>query len=185
MGREFFVSKYLTLRPHFGMRLDWIRQTNRGYYQNQTNSSQINFDKKDQWYGIGLAGGVDSQWDLGKGWSLFGNIAGAILYGLHNMDIDETNSPAQSNSAGGVYADVDESYRISHPILDVQGGIRWDNMFDHDRLHLGVQIGWEHHIYFSQNQFPVFPDASNPGLMVSNQGDLALQGWTFSARFDF
>ena len=26
LGREFFVSKWLTLRPHFGLRADWVRQ---------------------------------------------------------------------------------------------------------------------------------------------------------------
>jgi len=26
LGREFFVSKYLTLRPHFGLRTTWLRQ---------------------------------------------------------------------------------------------------------------------------------------------------------------
>ena len=71
------------------------------------------------------------------------------------------------------------------PFLDMMAGLRYDHMFYNDRFHLGLQVGWEHHIYFSQNQFPVFVDDVSKGSFVSNQGDLTFQGWTFAARFDF
>ena len=183
LGREFFVSKWLTLRPHVGLRTDWIRQNLRANYKNFTAFSAVNeikTDSKDRWWGIGLQGGLDTQWGLGRGWSIFGNAAAAIIYGFHDLDVDNKNRPGSVK-----FVDLDNTYRVSHPILDMEMGVRWDNMFCNDRYHLGLQIGWEHHIYFSQNQFPVLVDDVSLGSVVSNQGDLTFQGWTFSARFDF
>lgn len=183
LGREFFVSKWLTLRPHFGLRTDWIRQKLQAEYDNfvgTITTTDAEAKQKDHWYGIGLEGGLDTQWGLGCGWSLFGNLSAAILYGFHHIDFDTEDELTDFE-----FIDLDESYRVSHPVLDLSMGIRWDNMFYDDRLHLGLQVGWEHHVYFSQNQFPIFVNDPSLGLFVSNQGDLTLQGWTFSARFDF
>lgn len=183
LGREFFVSKWLTLRPHFGLRTDWLRQKEKAEYDNfvpPTPNTNADAKLKDHWYGIGLEGGLDTQWGLGCGWSLFGNLSAAILYGFHHIDFKTNDQPTDVE-----FIDLKDSYRVSHPILDLAMGVRWDNMFYDDRLHLGLQVGWEHHIYFSQNQFPVFVNDPSIGVFASNQGDLALQGWTFSARFDF
>ncbi len=189
LGREFFVSKWLTLRPHFGLRTDWVHQTWRTSFRNVVGTlppTKVELDYKDHWWGMGLEGGIDTQWTLGAGFSLFGNMAGAILYGFHNLEFTDQDTPAQvATNSKGVFADVRQSYRISHPVLDMIAGLRYDHMFYNDQFHLGLEVGWEHHVYFSQNQFPVFVNSVALGSAVSNQGDLAFQGWTFGARFDF
>lgn len=195
LGRQFFVSKWLTMRPHIGLRSDWIYQKLRAEYSNFIGvaiPNEVEMKMKDRWWGIGVEGGLDTQWGLGNGWSIFGNLTAAIIYGFHHLDIDDVDSPATTNNSNnaasapnGKFADIDNDYRVSQPILDLQLGLRWDNMFMDDAIHLGLQIGWEHHVYFSQNQFPVFTDDVAFGNFASNQGDLTLQGWTFSARLDF
>ncbi len=182
LGKEFFVSKWLTLRPHFGVRCDWVKQRWSGEYKNSPAALEIDVKYRDKWWGIGLEGGIDTQWGLGCGFSLFGNLTAAILYGFHDLNFDQQTQIASTSTQ---FADLDEVYRISHPTLDLQMGVRWDSMLDDDRFHLGFQVGWEHHIYFSQNQFPQFNTAFSAGKFTSNQGDLTLQGWTFSARLDF
>jgi hypothetical protein len=189
LGREFFVSKWVTLRPHFGLRTDWIYQKWDTDYRNFTGiatPNEIEAEYKDNWWGMGLEAGLDTQWGLGGGWSLFGNMTGAILYGFHDMNYEDEVSPPQDyTNSKGKFADVDFSYRVSHPVLDLMMGLRYDCMFSDDRFHFGIEAGWEHHIYFSQNQFPVFVDDASLGDFVTNQGDLTFQGWTIAARFDF
>ena len=148
-------------------------------------TNDLDVDYRDRWYGFGLEGGLDTQWGLGSGWSLFGNLTGAIVYGFHHLNVDNDNDPAVAVDTNGKFADANNRYRVSHPILDLMLGLRYDTMFSCDRYHLGLQVGWEHHIYFSQNQFPVFVDRQAIGTFVANQGDLTLQGWTLAARFDF
>ncbi|SRR5581483_6139321 len=183
MGREFFVSKWLTLRPHFGVRTDWVRQNLRATYKSFDDAPGVSSVKarlKDHWWGLGLEGGLDTQWGLGCGWSIFGDITGSILYGFHHITDSTQDRPSHFK-----FVNMKDRFRVSHPIFDLEMGLRWDNMFCDDRYHLGLQVGWEHHIYFSQNQFPFFTDDVSLGSYVANQGDLTLQGWTFSARFDF
>lgn len=183
LGREFFVSKWLTVRPHFGLRTDWIWQLWRTNYINSSAAQFPNEVKdrfKDHWWGIGAEGGLDTLWGLGGGWGFYGDITGAIIYGFHDMHFKDRDKPANTN-----FVKTDWSYRISHAILDIELGLRWDHMFDNDRFHLGLHAGWENHVYFSQNQFPVFVDDFSLGTLVNNQGDLTFQGWTFGARFDF
>jgi hypothetical protein len=197
LGREFFVSKWLTLRPHGGIRTDWVKQKVKAEYNHfegdglpVPNETKVHY--KDRWWGIGLESGLDSQWGLGEGWSIYADIAAAILYGFHTIKSQEKDKPPFEESTmhfsslpNGKFMRVKEHLRIAHAILDLQLGLRWDWKFDHDRFHLGFQAGWENHIYFSQNQFPYFSTADNLGKFFANQGDLTLQGWTFGARFDF
>ncbi len=192
LGREFFVSKWLTLRPHFGLRSDWIYQKWDTYFRNFPSQAplpnKVEIDFRDEWWGIGLEGGLDTQWGLGAGFSIFANVSTAIIYGFHQIKVEDEDSPAFGTSlaSNGEFVKIkNNSYRISHPILDLMMGLRYDYMFFDDRFHMGLQVGWEHHVYFSQNQFPLFVDESSLGSFVRNQGDLALQGWTFGARFDF
>lgn len=189
LGREFFVSKWLTLRPHFGIRIDWIHQKWNSTFRNFNNTptpNRVKLEYRDHFWALGPQAGLDTQWGLGQGWSLFADVSGAIIYGFHDIEDKERCHPAQfGTTSSGKFVDADSKYRISHPILDMMLGIRYDQMFYNDRFHLGLQIGWEHHIYFSQNQFPAFTSNDALGAVVSNQGDLTFQGWTVGARLDF
>jgi len=198
LGREFFVSKWLTLRPHVGLRTDWIHQNVNAYYSLMTyesgrlsSTTKSAVLSKDHWWGMGLEGGLDTQWGLGGGWSIFGNMAGSILYGLHEITVKDAAVASDGSIENDTSKNLSQTYHISHPILDLQLGLRWDCMFYNDRFHLGLDLGWEHHVYFSQNQFPSHfkvqgGSGENPhGTFVANQGDLTTQGWTFAARFDF
>lgn len=183
LGREFFISRWMTLRPHFGLRSDWIRQSLHVDYERLFDVPAWDYDiaSRNKFWGIGLATGLDVQWGLGKGFSLYTDGAFAILYGFHKIDRDDlVFDPAKVP-----YTDMGDSYRVSRTVSDLELGVRWDRMFDNDRFYLRLQAGWEHHVYFAQNQFPRFVDSSALGDFVANQGDLTFQGWTFAARFDF
>lgn len=197
LGRDFFVSRWLTLRPHGGLRADWLRQNLNVNYKNFDNGlatpNKVKIRYHDRWRGIGLEGGLDTQWGLGGGWSIFSDISAAILYGRHKIRLTDKDKPPVVGSSNGAsslphgnFARVKERLRrIAHPILDLALGLRWDKKFDNDRFHIGLQAGWENHVYFGQNQFPIFCDDLNFGKFFANQGDLTFQGWSFGARFDF
>lgn len=184
LGREFFVSKWLTLRPNFGLRTDWISQRLKSNYNGfgYIVTHNANIHQKNNFWGLGVVAGLDTQWGLGGGWSIYGNTAFSILYGFFHNDIDEDTVTVED------FVDLDGSYRTSRVIADLALGLRWDHMFDRDRFHFSIQAGWENHIYFGQNQFLRFysnTTDNNLGGVFANQGDLTLQGWTLAARFDF
>ncbi len=184
MGREFFVSKWVTLRPNFGLRTAWVKQSLKndfdGFGQITTQTADVN--GKCKFWGIGPVAGIDSQWGLGSGWSVVGNAAFSILYGFFHTHLDEDTVSVNN------FANVNDSYRSSQIVCDLVLGLRWDHMFDRDRFHFSIQGGWENHVYLGQNQFIrnyANTTDNNLGGVFGNQGDLTLQGWTLSARFDF
>jgi hypothetical protein len=184
LGREFYVSKYLTLRPHFGLRTTWLRQRLKTHYSDgiavDLHPVMPNTDvrEKNKWWGLGVEGGLDTRWLLGCGISIYGDLAAAIEYGFQKVRIkQEVESTVELT-----FENVKDSIRISRPILDLQLGLAWDHGFAHDSYNFGVHAGWEHHVYFSQNQFHALESF---GQFASNQGDLTYQGWTLGAHLAF
>lgn len=187
LGREFFVSKWLTLRPHIGLRTDWIHQKDTIHYVGTTGnlvpsaSVDHQISLKDRYWGLGLVGGLNTQWGLGEGFSIYGDLDAAILAGHFRISERETELVSNTNRLH-----VKNSYQLGRAILDLAAGLRWQASFGcDDAFAFLIQAGWENHIYFGQNQLLRFVDDFTPGLQVSNLGDLTFQGWTLSARFDF
>lgn len=187
LGREYYVSKWLTVRPHLGLRTAWIHQKLNAHYNrflvNGTYTSGMDdyIEMKTDFWGLGLEAGIDTQWGLGGGWSIFGNAGFGMLYGFHEPDREDE----ARNGVEFDFVDMDWSYRTTRAIADLELGLRFDSWTNDERLHFRIQAGWEHHIYFSQNQFVHFVDDVAIGNFIGNQGDLTLQGWTLSARLDF
>ncbi|MBM3197751.1 MAG: autotransporter outer membrane beta-barrel domain-containing protein [Chlamydiae bacterium] len=189
LGREFFVSKWMTLRPFIGLRTAWIRQK-----ETYTFSQAVAEPGSDQtgallvgtnnYWGMGPRAGMNTQWGLGWGFSFVGNAAFSLLYGF--FQVEDLQTQKFSGSSNTVVNNKD-SFRVDRAISELVLGMRWDWMFADDRVHLGLQAAWEHLMFFGQNQFKQFigTHASNVGSFVANQGDLTIQGWTISARLDF
>lgn len=188
LGREFYVSKHLTLRPLIGLRSAWIDQKFRTEFDNLSNNpltpdvSRKVKNKCDFW-GIGLLGGIDTQWDLGCGWSIFGNYSASLLYGFFKTDYDEYS--ISSSGASHIVTRTDDFYHVGRGITDMQLGFRYDWISCDECFHWGIEAGWEHHMFWGQNQFINFVDDGMAGKFVTNQGDLASQGYFVKVRFDF
>lgn len=190
MGREFFVSKWMTLRPFVGLRNAWVRQKLNISYNHLTeagssSASQYTVDTSNNYWGLGLRGGLNTQWGLGAGWSFYGNGALSLLYGY--FDLYQKQVGTSLAGAETVTMRNQQSYRVDRAIAELAMGIRWDTMFANDRCHFGIQGGWEHLMFFGQNQFQHFlgTGLNNAGSFTANQGDLTIQGWTLAARLDF
>jgi hypothetical protein len=192
LARPFCIGSWFGVRPHFGIRTTWLRQRLSVSYLDNPNifsccgSFPGNYivHKNCSWWGIGPEAGVDLNFVLGKGFSLFGNAAGAIEWGFHKTHDKEINLAAiDAGFYSPTVVNVRDFYRMSHPILDLLLGFRWEHMWD--RLHFELDAGWEYHIYFSQNRFPYFVSSLATGKFTDENGDKTFGGWTLSARFDF
>jgi hypothetical protein len=205
LGRQFYTSDWLTLKPHAGLRTAWIHQKDNVSYTglvhpldtNEIYFNEANVNMKNNFWGLGLLGGLDTQWGIGCGWSVLANFAASILYGYFDNNHTEsavvsvTPADPADNPANLAVGDTDtffEFHRFNHVgrfITDFILGIRYDRMFCCDAYHLGFDVGWEHHLFFGQNQFIYFDSSIQPAQSFSNQGDLYLQGVSFKVRFDF
>ena len=190
-GRQFFVSKYLRIRPKFGLRNVFLDND-----QNTTNSLDTiipsgevtSTQMNEHFWGMGVLGGLDTVWTFGCGISLYGNVALAGLFGYSKPTLQvnsDSTSLAGYNTAGHL-----ENTKAN---LDLALGLRWDRNFYDDRYHVGFNFGFEQHIFFNMlHDFDSNSDVNNYGMnyefdnLVGLSGrDFTMSGWTLGMRFDF
>ncbi|MGE5195842.1 MAG: Lpg1974 family pore-forming outer membrane protein, partial [Anaerolineae bacterium] len=197
LGRQFYTSKWLSLRPHVGLRGAHIKQKFEiEYLGTALQDSIVGFlnssdevDTKNHFKGIGVRGGLDSLWTLGSYWSIYGNFALSIVYGRFDVEIEEEVQPTINADEVDVL-ELERDFRTSRAIMDLALGLQFDHTFVHANTHLAVSLGWEHHLFFNQNQlWRLNKTASTVGagqnVFDHAHGDLSTQGWTLTARLDF
>ncbi|MBS0652463.1 MAG: hypothetical protein JSR39_02935 [Verrucomicrobia bacterium] len=187
LGREFYTGKWLTVRPFGGLRTGWVNQNWKTEYFDPGSFRSVplkkfQVDLKQEFWGIGLRGGLDTEWSLISGLSIYGNGAVSLLYGFfRDARLEKSTSMAgiKGRNLFGV-----SSKRCEQAIAELQLGLRWDQMFSHDRFHLRIQTGWEHMVFFDHNHLFFYLDPFSANLSEYG-GNLSFQGWSSSVRFDF
>lgn len=206
LGREFFVSKWLTLRPFVGLRSAWIDQDYILRFYRQTpeisgtptipaSTSVWKLDMDNDFWGLGLRAGLNTKWILGAGWSVYGNGALSILDGhFHNRYKEIGQVVVGGFPSNDSFIDRNKLH-TDVAIADLALGFRWEKSVDKERILIAFWAGYEQHIFFEQNQFmnyqydftPVIPD--NPSVegpsYFTNGGSLTTHGAVFGFEFGF
>lgn len=183
MGREFFVSKWLMVRPLMGLRGTWVHRHFTTDYKGGTLTSDTANSFYARYRGIGLRGGFDTQWGLGNGFSIFGQMSGSLLYGKQRSSDTQSNASATAANANNRASAV-------RSMADLALGLRWDSLLNDDKYRLRLQAGWEEHVLFGFNRNMSFTRlgtdvGTSNGAFSNNRGDLAFSGLSLQARFDF
>jgi len=192
LGREFFVSKWLTVRPHIGFRGAIINQKYEVEYAGQVSGRQhfvpsgfeVEHDMRNKFTGGGLRGGLDTQWYFARDWSFYGKLALSILLGKLKVDQKGESENIATEEEFLLYK-VKNHQVLCRPIADLAFGIAWDRGFADDAIHFGINVGWEQHYFWAQNEYMKFVNTELSGAYTTHQGDLGVSGWVFGARLDF
>jgi len=208
LGRNFWTSKYLSIRPFIGLRIAYLDQDYKienkggsfGSFGEPTGLTQDAVNNEvcieNDYHGVGVRGGLDSTWNFGCGWALYGNLAASIVYGKFDIDSEETNRLAISPHTKTKVADWEDNFRASRAMLDLALGVQWAGMFCDCQYGFRIALGWEHHMFFDQNQMwrinrigdgsnTVLPNTSGENVYHQRRGDLDTQGWTLTVDFSF
>ncbi len=215
LGRDFYTSKYLTMRPFVGLRGVKLDQTfdvdyAGGTFTGITGSTLTpsgtlldDVDMQNKFAGVGIRFGFNTDWTFCEGWSVYGNAAFSLIYGRFNVTQQEfLGDDDQANSF--VILDVDNSFRSTKAMTDLALGLRYD--WNCSCYHFAVFAGFEQHIAFNQNQLVHYTSTPStlttattalpltvpaPLLPLSYttatpaSGDLSTQGWTIGIEVDF
>ncbi|NGX39184.1 MAG: hypothetical protein KR126chlam1_00506 [Chlamydiae bacterium] len=208
VGREHWASKYLSLRPHVGIRIAYIKQSfdlnhKGGSFGLNENNSQMNvafnnFVKLgNDFKGAGLLAGLDSIWRLGCGWGIYGSLATSLVYGKFSVKHDEWNREATDLHSKIDIFETDYSFRAIRTSLDLALGVEWMTMFCDCCYGLTTRLAWEQHLFFHQNQFwrivrlgDTFEESNSSNTTGQNiyhhrKGTLDMQGITLTVQFTF
>lgn len=215
LGRDYWVSRYLAVRPFVGLRYASIKQDlgldyNGGSWSavTETPDSQPAYnglvDLENNYRGAGLRAGLDSQWNFGCGWALYGDLAVSIIYGRFRVNHNEIVRVATSTPHNiADVLDTTESLRASRAMLDMGLGIQWSTMFCSCKYGLTAMLGWEQHMFFDQNQMwrvsrvgatpatesstsdDVTLNLTGDNVLQQRRGSLDTQGWTLTLRLEY
>ena len=184
LGRNFYVSQYLALRPYAGLKGSWMNQYFNTSYSNYLNSeisseiTKATMNQLQKFWGVGIRTGLDSTWYFCKNWSAFANTALSSLWGRFYTQRNDTVFLIGNTGTRGII-NVKDDFHTVKPVLELQLGGRYDYWFCDDDYHLGVEVAWEQQVWFNQNQFVQYLSTSG------SEGNLILQGLTIDFRFDF
>ncbi len=185
LGRNFWISKWLTMRPFVGMKFDWTDQNFNVVYTNIHGNPLVRADlagdnwkmkmDQDQW-AAGLRAGLNTTWYMWKKWAIFGELALSGM--LNDFDVTRKDRVHRANGQRFTHSHVDRDIHNVTAILEWSLGLRYETAFHCDDYLFMVQAGWEQQVWFGQNQFVYF-------LNNNSNGNLSFQGLTVKAGFYF
>ncbi|MBA3957843.1 MAG: hypothetical protein H0X51_05560 [Parachlamydiaceae bacterium] len=197
LGRIFCMSDCVTLRPHIGVRAAWINQSFKINTFGTDPNIGVDFSLQNQhlksdFTGAGLRGGLDSQWELGCGLSLYGKAAAAVLYGKFDVDSEDSYRIGASGDAPLRDLEQKDEFCACCAVTDLALGLSWINCFCDNTIAWTTSIGWEHHLFFKQNRFEDFQtlQVENPPLTEDKnpqrqRGCVSFSGLILSSTIDF
>lgn len=194
IGRNFYVSKNLSLRPFFSVRGLAVNQKLDNTYENLISETELSdfteqVNLKDDYSAFGPRIGLNGEWMFADNFSLYGNAAIAGVYGKikveeNSWQFDETDS--EELPIAGSQRNHKDDYFSGKAVSDLALGLRWSTKFKDDRYGLSINLAWEHHCFFNFNNFPVWEDVdSTYPIDIKSHGDLTLQGISLGLKFDF
>ena len=178
LNRTFCVDPCFELGVHGGLRGLWADQKfNLSIIDTTTTpSSTDTVHSKSNFSSIGIVAGLDASWIIGCGFSINAAAGGSLLYGRQKSHVSETyvTLSGTENPTGS------DSYYTSRAMTDLRLGIGWEGCICD--MTLALEVDWEHHLLYHQNQLP---RGSRTSAERPRNGDIALQGATFSATLFF
>ncbi len=191
IARELKINRFLYLRPLGGLRFSWINQNYDVSYDYRAGPETTSVHLENDFWGIGVRGGLDAYWQLHKMFSVFAKAGFTIFHG--SFDIEQKNRLA---STGATYVNISDDFTRIVSELDIALGIRAEIDFQpkqkeggpqkHEKTYrFEVLAGWEYVLYPKQNQTFLFTDAATDGKGMRERGDLSFQGFTLGALLHF
>jgi hypothetical protein len=181
LGRHFPISKNLSIRPFLGLKGGWIDQSIHIKYSNLiidniTTTQFGNEHLKNNFWGIGPIGGLNTTWKVYNGnphsLDLFGDFSMATMWGTWLCSDVYKNTLSKTTTVG-----MNDS---SFGALMFRGfmGIEWEIDFNAGRSRLATKLGFEMQLWLDQLRLATFQ-------LQRLHNDLSFQGITLNFRFDF
>ncbi|MDX8430746.1 MAG: Lpg1974 family pore-forming outer membrane protein [Candidatus Algichlamydia australiensis] len=183
LGRNFFVSQYLSMRPHFGFKGTWQSQRYENSYtttDGQGGVEELTRIKQEMdYWGFGIRTGFDTAWYFTKSWAIYGNVALSALWSqFQTCRRDTSDDNIADNTAAYTNFYTENEFHTIIPVLELGLGLRWEMWSCDDAYHFQIQAGWEEQAWWNMNQFYGIYEEGN-------HGNLNIQGFTLKFRFGF
>jgi len=174
-GKPYYISRSVIWHPYFCLSGAWLDQDIHITYK--VADFHANVYASNDFWGIGLRAGLESEWIIGAGWKFIGTASSSLLFGRFDFSQEATSN-------------FDLSYNIHHELYEISPNfelglaLNWGTHFSSNRYYLNMQVGYEFHYWLQQNHMVKFTTSYDSGdYTVSNY--FSLNGLAFRLEFDF
>lgn len=168
LGRDCPLSKGLSFRPYLGLKGAWINQTVHSQWTSKENKATENL--KNDFWGLGPKGGVNTNWYLGSvndhSFNLFGDTSIALLGG--NWTFKDLQKTSMNSSIKSINPSTWAATFMFYGLM----GFSWDVMFNKNRSNFGVRVGYEFQYWHDQLKIFTFLEGTLHAALVLQGGML-------------
>ena len=181
LGRDYFISRNLTLRPSAGLKTAWITEQSKINYTadhpfldtliNELESARLTY-RQNMW-GLGIRTALNTGWHFTKNWAIYNDFAFTAMWSDFHIH-------QKQNLVGSLYGDqrtlfTQESFQTVIPVLEAGLGFAYITWWDCSRYRFEFRAGWEEQIWLDFNHY----------MTLGGTGNLSLQGLTLKAMLNF
>lgn len=190
-GKWICCNNCLLFRPHVGLRAADIREkfhSELDYYATTATTVDLtdySAHVKNEFKGVGVRAGLDTDLQLCEGWSVIGRSAVSIVWGNTKIKNDFVNfDEIDSQDVARVSHETDH-YKHSRAFTDLSLGIRYRSCYC--TCPFSIEAAWEHHYLFNQHRFFASDvlGENDGGYNFKKNGDVSLQGLTVTLGLEF
>ena len=171
LKRSSFLGSLLGLGSSLGVKQAWIDQKQWVTY-NAFQEELTKVKDRCRFRGVGPLLGMNINWHLFYGFSFFGDVKGALLYG--DFEVKHTEPPIEIKGWSHLFS----------PNLSFSFGLNKD--FPIGGAQVFISLAYEADYYWRQNQMVTMEDASRGRLKIARQAeDLTFYGVTGRLGIEF
>ena len=199
LGRSYYISKSISLKPHFGLKSAWLDLKQNVHYAltfhgapNPFQRTIIKSISKSYSWGIGPRAGLNTEWYLGDGFSIAGNVATALLYGYVRSDVHFKPDGNSNNFGDLISRKLKAKTHRYLPTIQMFLGLIWETFMFERTKHLTLGAGYELEYYWRANQMLYLEDTANRNTFNSRRDhvdsfseDVMFYGLTLKAKLAF
>lgn len=176
LGRDFYVAKYLSLRPHVGLVSAWTNQEQTCRYTggDVLGNNTAAVKNKNKFWGIGPRAGMNTTWHLCNNITLIGNASGGLVYSNYRLSRDQSYSP---NESYDFY--LTNNFHRFTPTAQMQLGFGYDKYTSDCKQHFSTFLVWDIQYWWGMAR------KIHPTTFATDENNLNLQGITLGFKFNF
>lgn len=175
LGRTFIPSRSTLFYPFVGIKGTYDTQHYNVAYEQVSSGgallkeANLSMKTHQRFWGVGILGGVNSEWLMIKYLSLFGHFYLAGVSSHFNTSRKDFLSYTDSSDHEETLVSTGNNHSTLQAMFDLELGVKTDLWFKEDSYHFSLQAGWEFQTWLHQCQ----------------SQNLSFQGLTLKARLDF
>ena len=180
IGRSYFISPKLVMRPAAGLKGAWCTDRITNQYLRTSSDTYLydasEFDGQHDW-GIGIRGAFGTSWHLTDSFSIVGDVALSAIWSQFKLTHRATSTD-QATGTVTTFEYIRQGFHTVRPVTELDIGFKWEQWYLNHRFHIAVDVKWETQVWFD-NTYIIRGDRQTESY------NLTTQGLTAGLRLDF